>query len=256
MTPKTVFITGASGGIGRALALEYAKKGAQVALAARRLPELEAVAREVRGLGATANVYVLDVSDRDAVVDVVRRAEHDLGSLDMVIANAGVGGKDTLGHASTLEWSTVSRVINVNVLGALATLMAAVPIMMAQQRGHLVGVSSLAGKRGLPSFGAYSASKAALSAFLETLRIDLARAGIRVTDVQPGFVETSMLDRSVHPAPFAWTAEKAARVIVRRLERAPATIAFPWPLAALSSFSRSLPPWIYDPIARSAARRA
>ena len=143
--------------------------------------------------------------------------------------------------------------LRTNIEGSFATLLAAIPIMLAQKSGQLVGVSSLAGKRALPRTATYSATKAALSTFLETLRIDLAPAGIRVTDVQPGFVETPAIANAKHPMPFRWPVEKAARVIANRLERAPATIAFPWPLVALTSFARYLPAWLYDRIIRSSA---
>jgi NADP-dependent 3-hydroxy acid dehydrogenase YdfG len=229
------------------MALEYASRGAYVALAARRREELETLAREIEAGGGRARAYPVDVSNAEAIADVVRRAEADLGSLDMVIANAGLG---QMRHASTLRWEEIAPVLDVNVRGAIATLIAAVPIMIAQQSGHLVGVSSLAGRRGLPMSGAYAASKAALSVFLETLRLDLSAAGIRVTDVQPGFVSTPMLADAKHPMPFQWTPEKAARVIADRLARAPAMIAFPWPLATLTAIARILPAWLYDRVVR------
>ena len=242
-TPKTVLITGASSGIGEALAVEYGARGSYVALVARRGAELEAVAERVGAAGGRALTIVCDVADGDAVFDAVRRADRELGGLDMVIANAGVGSG---GHASTLRWEDTARLIDVNVKGAFATLSAAIPIFLSQQRGHLVGVSSLAGKRGLPGSGAYSASKAALSSFLETLRIDLRAAGIDVTDVQPGFVSTPINATSNHGRPLLWSADKAARVIATRLERAPRVVAFPWPLALATSAARLLPGWLYD----------
>jgi NADP-dependent 3-hydroxy acid dehydrogenase YdfG len=140
--------------------------------------------------------------------------------------------------------------IRTNVDGAMATLLAAVPIMMAHGSGHLVGISSLAGRRGLPESAAYCASKAAVSVFLESLRIDLAHAGIRVTDVQPGFVATDAIAHGKHPTPFVWPVEKAARVIARRLERAPRIVAFPWPLALLTGLGQWLPGAIYERIVR------
>lgn len=246
--PSTVLVTGASSGIGRALAIEYARGGAKLALCARREGELEAAAAEVRAAGGSAVVIALDVADVDAVGEAVRRADHELGSLDLVIANAGRGDTQL---GTRLTWADVGPVIDVNVRGAFATLIAAIPVMLAQQRGHLVGVTSLAGVRGLPTSAAYSASKAALSAFLESLRIDLAPAGIRVTDVQPGFVATPINQRATHPTPFIWPVERAARHVVRRLERAPAMIAFPWPLVVASRIGRLLPAWIYDRAVRS-----
>jgi NADP-dependent 3-hydroxy acid dehydrogenase YdfG len=246
-SPRTVFITGASSGIGRALALEYASRGAFVAVAARRKDELDALVHEIESHGGRALAYPVDVIDADAIRDAVRKADADLGSLDMVVANAGIG---ILGHASRLRWEDVTRVIDVNLRGSMATLLAAVPIMLAQQRGHLVGVTSLAGRRGLPESGAYGASKAGLSTFLETLRNDLAAAGIRVTDVQPGFVATPITTSIEHPMPFVWQPEKAARVIARRLERAPALLAFPRPMAALTALARIMPAWLFDRLVR------
>jgi NADP-dependent 3-hydroxy acid dehydrogenase YdfG len=243
MIPRTLLITGASSGIGRALALEYARRGAHVAVAARRTTELEALVSDIAANGGKALPLTVDVADAAAAAETVRQAERDLGSLDMVIANAGVAVHK---HVSTLEPEQLLHLLKVNVLGAIATLHAAVPIMLSQQRGHLVGVSSLAGRRGLPYSAPYCASKAALSTFLESLRIELHAAGLRVTDVQPGFVETAMTRAGVGPRPFKWTAPKAARVIVRRLERAPAVVAFPWPLDTLSALCRLLPASIYD----------
>ena len=247
MRPQAIFITGASSGIGRALALEYARGGAKLALAARRAGELESLEAEIRALNTRAISIPLDVCDTGAVTDAVRRADHELDGLEMVIANAGRGGRR---HSSRLDWQEVAAMIEVNIRGALATLCAAIPIFLAHQRGHLVGMSSLAGRRGLPASAAYSASKSALSTFLESLRIDLSRAGLRVTDVQPGFVDTAMTSGQDRPMPFRWPVDRAARHIVRRLERAPAVIRFPWPLAFATSFARLLPPPIYDRLIR------
>jgi short-subunit dehydrogenase len=249
-TVRTVLITGASSGIGEALAVEYASRGAHVALLARREDELKRVAGLVEQRGGRATTIPVDVAHSADVFAAVKRAETELGGLDMVIANAGIGSN---GHAARLKWEDVARTIEVNVVGAVATLLAAVPIMLAQQKGHLVGISSLAGKRALPRSGAYSASKAALSTFLETLRLDLAPAGIAVTDVQPGFVETPIHGKQgeKHPMPFLWPVDKAARVTVDRLQRAPAIISYPWQLSMMTSLARVLPTWLYEPIIRS-----
>jgi len=248
MRSTTLLITGASSGIGRALAIEYASRGAKVAVAARRADELERTLAEVRAKGGSGIAIPLDVTDTDAVREAVHRADRELGSLDMVIANAGFGDVQ---HPATVAWDDVARMIRTNVDGSLATLLAAVPIMIAQKHGHLVGISSLAGRRALPGAGAYSATKAALSTYLESLRIDLAPTGIRVTDVQPGFVLTPATEHQTHPMPFRWPVEKAARVIARRLDRAPAMIAFPWQLAALTALARRMPVWAYDRIIRA-----
>jgi NADP-dependent 3-hydroxy acid dehydrogenase YdfG len=246
--PGTLLITGASSGIGRALALEYACGGAKLALCARREAELEETAAAAKKLGGSALCIVLDVTDVEAVGEAVRRADRELGSLDMVIANAGRGDTKL---STRLTWDDVGPVLDVNVRGAMATLVAAIPVFLAQQHGQLVGVSSLAGARGLPTSAAYSASKAALSVFLESLRIDLAPAGLRVTDVQPGFVATPINENAKHPMPFRWPVDKAARHIARRLEGAPAVVAFPWPLVFATRFGRMLPAWLYDRVVRA-----
>ena len=248
MRPSTLLITGASSGIGRALALEYARGGAKLALCARRADELDVTAAEARKLGGSALCIPVDVTAPASVADAVARADRELGSLDMVIANAGRG--DTR-LSTRLEWSDVGPVIDVNVTGAFATLVAAIPVFVAQRRGHLVGVSSLAGRRGLPTSAAYSASKAAVSVFLESLRIDLGPAGIHVTDVRPGFVATPINEGAKHPMPFRWPVDKAAAHVARRLERAPAVVAFPWPLVLATNVGRLLPDWIYERVVRA-----
>ncbi|HEY2510571.1 MAG TPA: SDR family NAD(P)-dependent oxidoreductase [Polyangiaceae bacterium] len=248
MAAPRILITGASSGIGEALAVEYGSRGAHLALLARREAELHGVAERVRQAGGNAVCIPVDVVDSEATFEAVKRADAELGGLDRVIANAGVGNDK---HAARLRWEDAARTLDVNVKGAIATLMAAIPILLAQQGGHLVGVSSLAGKRALPEVGAYSASKAALSTFLETLRLDLGPAGIRVTDVQPGFVRTP-LNAKNDRMPFSWPVDRAARVIADRLEKAPAVVSFPWPLVLATSFIRTLPPWLYDRIMRAA----
>lgn len=252
-TPRTVLLTGASSGIGRDLALEYARRGAHVMAVARRENELTALCTAIEASGGKASFVVCDVADAHAARAAVHEAERTLGSLDMVIANAGVGGN---AHASNLDFDVVARMIDVNLRGAMATLAAAIPIMLAQKHGQLVGVSSLAGRRGLPTSAAYSATKAALSTFLESLRIDLASSGIQVTDVQPGFVATPMTAKNAFPMPFIWESTRAARYIADRLEHAPGIIAFPLPLDMLTRLSRHLPHWLYAMITRkmSAAR--
>lgn len=251
-TPSTVLITGASSGIGRALALEYARRGTHVMAVARRKDELVSLCSEITTTGGRASHLECDVANVDAARDVVTRAERELGSLDMVIANAGVGGTK---HAARLSFEDMTRMIDINVRGAMATLAAAIPIMMAQKHGHLVGVSSLAGRRALPASAVYSASKAALSTFLEGLALDLGPAGIRVTDVQPGFVATPMTEQNKFPMPFLWDSAKAARVIADRLERAPRIIAFPAPLQVLTRLGKVMPFSIYALLTRGLVRK-
>ncbi len=249
-TPTTVLVTGASSGIGRALALELARRGAHVMASARREAELTSLCDEIKASGGKASFIVCDVSQPDAAAEVVRKAERDLGSLDMVISNAGVGGG---GHASRLDVASVSRMIDVNVRGAIVPLIAAIPIMLGQKHGHLVGVSSLAGKRALPTAAVYNATKAAFSMCLEGLLMDLEPSGIKVTDVQPGFVATDMTAKNEFKMPFLWSSEKAARVVLDRLEAAPRILAFPRPMDWLTSLTRYMPYALLAPLGRRLA---
>lgn len=243
MPPQSVLITGASRGFGRALALEYGSRGAHVALCARSIDQLEDVADEVRQRGGKAICVRVDVTDVSAVRLAVEHSARELGSLDVVIANAGLGRTKSAPH---LTFDDVAPVLDVNVRGALATLVSAIPIMRSRGRGHLVGVSSLAGARGMPASAAYCASKAALSTFLDSLRGDLKPLGIHVTDVQPGFMDTPMLEHATHWTPWRWPADRAARHVVRALDSSPAIIAFPWPLVAATRLARLLPASLYD----------
>ncbi len=188
-TPKAVFITGASSGIGRALALEYARRGSAVAVTARREAELAELAKEIQAAGGRAVPYVLDVRDEAATKDVLSRADHEIGPLDMVVANAGVAAG---GLAQNMAWPDVERVLDINTKGAICTILCALPVFLSHGHGHLVAVSSLAGRVGLPRSSVYSASKAAVSTFLQSLRVDLRSTRVSVTDIQAGFVNTPM----------------------------------------------------------------
>jgi NADP-dependent 3-hydroxy acid dehydrogenase YdfG len=247
VTPKTVLITGASSGIGRALALEYARRGAHVFATARREAELAALCSDITASGGRASKAVCDVSDPKAAFEIVRTAASELGSLDMVIANAGIGGTQ---HAVRFSLDDLLMMIDVNVKGAMATLASAIPIMLEQKSGHLVGVSSLAGRRALPGSAVYSASKAALSTFLEGLRIDLGPSNIRVSDVQPGFVETPMTEKNDFPMPFIWPVEKATRYIANHLAHGAHVVAFPLPLTAATRLSQMMPFGLHAAVTR------
>lgn len=251
-TPKTILITGASSGIGRALAVEYARRGAHVMAAARREPQLAALCEEISANGGRASYSICDVTDTQATVELVKKAERDLGSLDMLISNAGVGGQR---HSSRLDVANAAQMIDINVRGAIMPIIAAIPIMLGQKSGQIVGISSLAGRRALPTAAVYNATKAALSTFLEGLRIDLDAAGIKITDVQPGFVESELTAKNDFPMPFLWPADKAARKIADRLERAPRIIAFPFPLDFLTRLSRHLPFAVHSWVTRQLAPR-
>jgi short-subunit dehydrogenase len=239
---ETALITGGSTGIGADLARVLAQRNVRVAIAARRKEPLLALAGE---LGPRTVVIEADLADPYRAKAVVEEAHAALGHLDLVIANAGTGYNRA---APKLEVEHILDVLRLNVLGACATVTAAIPFMVARGRGHLAGISSLAGYRGLPTSAAYSASKAALSVFLESLRVDLRRSGVVVTDVRPGFVATPLTKKNKFPMPFLMESGEAAERIVRALERRRPVYAFPWPTAALMRLVQMLPNALYDQI--------
>ncbi len=239
---RTAFITGASSGIGAALARLLASRGVEVGLAARREDALRTLADEIEAAGGKARIYPLDVSDPLTTVATIRRADDEMEGLDLVVANAGVGKGQWSGK---LRWEDCSGVVAVNVAGATATLTAILTRMVERKRGHLVGVSSIAGRRGLPKFAAYSASKAYLSTLLEGLRVDLKNTGVRVTDIRPGYVHTEMTAGN-GKMPFAISAEDAARRIDKAIRGNKAVLTFPLPMAGAASLMSTIPNVIYD----------
>lgn len=247
MTYRTAFITGASSGIGLALAERLAARGTTVVLAARRIELLEDARRRIADKGGSARAVALDVSDTNAVVAALEAADGELGGIDLVVANAGIGSATPV---RAITWAETARVMQVNAMGALATLTALLPRMLERKRGHLVGISSLAGMRGLPRSASYSASKAALSMFLESLRIDLAGTGVHVTDVRPGFIDTPMLANAKFPTPFRMSTNDAVARIVAAIDAEQGVLAFPQVLRTALAFSRVLPSPVFDAIVR------
>ncbi len=249
-TFKTALITGASSGIGRAVAIWFAKRGTTVYAAARRTSMLDELA--AAGHGKIIPV-ALDVSKEQATVDAIQKLDDECGGLEMVMANAGVGDP-TPAHNST--WQMVERVLKVNVTGAAATLTAVLPRMVARRNGTLVGISSIAGNRGLGAYSCYSGSKAFLSTFLESLRVDLHGSGVKVVCIEPGFVKSEMSDRveGVAPMPFRMGTDQAADKIARAVLGGKRVLAFPWQHAWSSAAIGMVPAPIYEPLAHKVSR--
>jgi short-subunit dehydrogenase len=243
MTYATALVTGASSGIGYALAKRLAAEGTHVVVSARRARELEGLAGEIRAAGGRARVQPLDVADAEQTVATIRALDQELGGFDLIVANAGIG---LTMPANKLNWEAIAAMCRVNFDGALATLTAVLPRMLERRRGHLVGVSSLAALGPLPGSAAYCASKAGLTMFLESLRLDLLGTGVHATAIHPGFVKTPMTARNRFPMPFMLDCDTAVDLIVRQLPKAPATIDFPFPLAAAVRFNRALPRPVRD----------
>lgn len=246
MSYRTALVTGASSGLGRGLALWLSRRGVKVYAAARRGAHLEALAQEAKAAGAHVEPVELDVSHTDATLERIRALDDACGGLDLVVANAGVGGQT---NARDFPWEHAKQVIDVNVTGAAATLSAVLPRMVERDRGHLVGVSSLASCRGLPQNAAYSASKAFLNTFLESLRVDLQGTGVRVTCIKPGFVKTEMTARIQHSMPFLLEADAAVELMGQAILRAEAEYGFPWQMASAVGVARWVPNLLFDAVA-------
>lgn len=247
---KRAIITGASSGIGLHLARELSRRGYALALLARRLDLLNDLAHEI---GSPAVAVACDVSDRASVRDAVQKAQQQLGGpFDLAVANAGLS---IHGHATKFKLDDAEQIIRVNVLGMMYLFDAVIPAMVEQGSGQFVGVASVAGLRGLPGAGPYSASKAAMQAFLEAARIELKPYNVGVTIVNPGFVATAMTEKNRFRMPFLMQADKAAGIIARGIERRARLIEFPRRMSLLMRFVRIIPDGLYERIMVPYARR-
>jgi short-subunit dehydrogenase len=253
-------ITGASSGIGEALARNLAARGVHVILAARRMAELRRIAMEIRSSGGVATAVKLDVSKTDELAEKLTALDKKFGGIDLVIANAGVGVRteappaprspqaslpfgvrtdappaQRTAQASVPSWSwqAVEPVLQTNFMGAIATITALLPAMSARGRGHVVAISSLASYGALPDASGYVSPKAGLSRFMECLTLDLQGTGITTSTVHVGFVATPMVAKSTIPLPFIMPADQAAARIVQGLIKKKREINFPWLMVVL-----------------------
>ena len=246
---RSIFITGASSGIGEALAAEFARRGYDIAIAARRVERLESLAERLRGLGASRVLTVaLDVTDFDAIGTALQRAAKDFGRLDVVVVNAGVGYSVPIGKG---KFDLSRRTIDTDLTGAIATIELALPIMRSQGGGHVVAITSIAGSRGMPLMGAYCAAKAGLHRYLQALRAEVHHEPIDVTELAPGYIDTD-LNRGAPSRPFVIPVEKGAAIMARMIERKVGHRYVPvWPWALLAPVLRVLPVGMLAPRRRS-----
>ncbi len=261
-SPKTrsvlrVFLTGASSGIGAALARHYAGQGAVLGLAARREGELQQLAAVVRTLGGEAAIYPLDVADASALVAAGKDFVTRFGAPDVVIANAGVSAGTLTEHAEDLE--VFRRIMETNVMGMVASFAPFIgPMRAAEEAGvgrRLVGIASVAGIRGLPGAEAYSASKAAVISYLESLRLEMQPFGIRVVTIAPGYIETPMTEVNPYPMPFILSADEAAKKFAAAIARGTSYTVIPWQMGVVAKLLRLMPNWLYDRLFVRAPRK-
>jgi short-subunit dehydrogenase len=226
--PKNILITGATGGIGGALALEYAATGVNLFLQGRDAVKLAAIATRCEKRGANVETSVIDVRDIDALVVWVHLS-NATAPLDLVIPCAGININTGPTHVGEI-WREIDALIDINIKAVIAVADAVMPSMRERKRGQIALFSSLAGYFGLPVTPTYCASKAAIKAYGEALRGGVAADGVEVNVVMPGFVESQMCEEMPGTKPMLWTAEKAAKFIRRGLERNHARVSFPFPL--------------------------
>ncbi|MCP4807861.1 MAG: SDR family NAD(P)-dependent oxidoreductase [Proteobacteria bacterium] len=236
-------ITGASAGIGAALAHELSRHGYSVGLIARRADKLDEVAASVRASGGQAAVATADVTDREGLAAAIASLEAEQGPCEVLVCNAGVIG---LQYADTFNAEDVVHIMNVNFNGCVYGVEAVLPGMLARGRGQLVAISSVAGMRGLPTWSAYSASKSAVSTFWESLRVELKPRGIQCTTVQPGFIDTDLVKGNKNPMPFLLSPEELSRRVAGAIQRRDGEFTVPWQMEGLMWLTRRLPNWLYD----------
>lgn len=238
--PLRVFITGASSGLGEALARHYAAQGALLGLVARRGHRLVPLCGQLR----QARAYPLNVCDSSAMQAAAADFIARIGIPDIVIAAAGISVGTLTQHAEDLP--VFQAVMNTNVIGTVATFQPFIESMRTVQSGVLVGIGSIAAMRGLPGGSAYSASKAALITYLESLRVELRGSGIQVTTINPGYIRTAMTAVNSYRMPFIMSPESAAAKIVRIVDKRKRYVNIPWQMAVIAPLLKALPRPLYD----------
>ena len=245
---KIVVITGASSGIGEALARELFRRGCRLGLIARRGDRLDSIANELSAVDRRVATAVADVSVRGQLVDAIAQIKNELGPIDIMIANAGIGPVEKV---DPLQVDEIELMMRTNYLGTVYSVAAVLPEMLQRGSGQLVAISSLAAYKGLPGCWGYSASKAAINAFMEGLRLEVRDRGVRVTTICPGYVRTPLTEHNVGAMPGLMEPDAAARRIVRAMERCQPVLNFPWSTAVQVEVARWLPDWL---VARLAPR--
>ena len=234
-------ITGASSGLGQALARHYLRQGAQLAVCARRADLLQTLAEKFPN---QVHIYALDVRDGAAMQAAAQDFMARVGVPDIVIANAGVSVGTLTEHAEDMD--VFQQVMDINVLGMVKTFQPFLAAMRGAGHGRLVGIASVAGFRGLPGSSAYSASKAAAISYLESLRVELHSSGVKVVTVCPGYIKTPMTDINPYPMPFILDADVAAQRIARVIACGRSFAVVPWQIALAGRMLKWLPNCVYD----------
>ena len=245
-----VIITGASTGIGKALAQEYAARGATLGLMARRA---ELLVQLASSLPVRSYTYAVDVRDALALETAARDFVAHAGWPDVVIANAGVSAGTLTGEPSDNE--VFEEVMSTNLIGMMLTFQPFVEAMRRERGGILVGIASVSGFRGLPGASAYCASKAAAISYLESLRVELRGSGVSVVTICPGYIATPLTEKTPYRMPFLMDAKVAARKMANAIDRRKRFYVLPWQMAAVGWVLRRIPRWLYDALFAHAPRK-
>lgn len=249
---QAIVITGASDGIGKAMAIAFAKKGAKIGLIARREERLESLEKELIVAGATEVRWAaLDVTDFSAQRLALESFDREFGGITHLVLNAGISGRT---NPWVDSWTEVERCFAVNVLAALNAAEWMKPRMVERKSGTIAGISSVAGTRGLPDSGAYSASKAALSTYLESLRVDLYPYGVKVVTISPGYIRTALTSKNRGTMPFLMDVNEAGEIFARGILRGTRHLVAPWPYAWVMRLLRVLPDPLYDFVIRRSVK--
>jgi short-subunit dehydrogenase len=245
-----VFITGASSGLGAALAKQYAAQGHTLGLLARRRDRLHELAASLPG---RHYLYVVDVQDRDELHAAANNFIEQVGEVDIVIACAGISA-GTLTE-QTDDFGVFKAIFETNVMATVSTFEPFVPQMIKRQSGTLVGIASVAGVRGLPGAGAYSASKSAVTTYCESLRLELKPHNVGVVTIAPGYIRTEMTAKNPYQMPFLMDAEVFATKALSAIQQKKSYVVIPWQMGVVGKLMRLLPNWLYDRLAVNAPRK-
>ena len=233
-----IFITGTSSGIGESLAYYYSQKGYTIGITARRNDRLQTVADKCIELGGKPIVYNIDVSDKEKCKDAAKDFMSTNKGIDIVIANAGVGGDDNILSGDP---SKINRILKINLLGVTNSVIPFIPKMKEQHSGRIAIISSIASFRGLPHHGGYSASKAALRNLTESWNYTLKPYGISLTTIFPGYIDTEMTKDHKFKMPFLMHSDKASRIIANSIQRKKSKLILPWQWKFIIPIFRILP---------------
>jgi NAD(P)-dependent dehydrogenase (short-subunit alcohol dehydrogenase family) len=239
--PLNVFITGASSGIGAALAREFHRRGAFLGLVARRADALQELAAQFHG---NCRIYAVDVTQREALIAAALDFERARGGTDIVVANAGIGGGTLTEYREDLD--VFDRILATNLTAAVGTFHPFIAPMRARRRGILAAISSVAGVRGLPGSEAYCPSKAALTSYCECLRVGLHGSGVRVVTIAPGFIRTPLTQSNPYAMPFLMDVDAFARRAADAIARGASYRVIPWQMGLLARLLRAMPNWAFD----------